>query len=52
MGQLAEGGTLYVVSSELSYLCDLEEHIGWGQILKSSYGSKPEKDGTIFYGGS
>ena len=33
----------------MSYLWNLAEHIDWGEVLKSSYGGKPQRDGTIFF---
>ena len=30
----------------------MKEHIGWGEILKPSYGGKPQRDGATFYGES
>ena len=32
----------------LSYLWDLEKHIGWGKILKSSYGGESTKNWEHF----
>ena len=32
----------------LSYLWDLEKHIGWREILNYHMGGKPQRDGTIF----